>query len=378
METFTICNIIKQVDYFSPNIGVMFETFMMKSRREKGIKKGGQAVLNIKQIILGFFSFIGIIILVLFLITGWYTVDESEQAALVTFGEVNETITEPGLKFKLPWPVQKTEILPVSTNTTSVGYEAADDGEVTEYEDEAKMITGDENILFVDLVVQWRITNPEEYLYNANQPDDILYQASSASLRGVIGNSEVDDVLTDQRAEIEETVLESLTELIERYEIGVTVLDVKLQDVELPTEEVRQAFTAVTDAREERLTKINEANKYRNKEMNEAEGEEDAIISRAEGDRTERVEEARGESSKFNALYEEYINDPEVTRQRLVLETLEDVLPETEMYIIDSQQDTVNYLPIRPLNQENGQPAISEDDVETEAGEAEGDNSNGQ
>ncbi|RSL33008.1 FtsH protease activity modulator HflK [Salibacterium salarium] len=335
-------------------------------------------MLNIKQIILGFFSFIGIIILVLFLITGWYTVDESEQAALVTFGEVNETITEPGLKFKLPWPVQKTEILPVSTNTTSVGYEAADDGEVTEYEDEAKMITGDENILFVDLVVQWRITNPEEYLYNANQPDDILYQASSASLRGVIGNSEVDDVLTDQRAEIEETVLESLTELIERYEIGVTVLDVKLQDVELPTEEVRQAFTAVTDAREERLTKINEANKYRNKEMNEAEGEEDAIISRAEGDRTERVEEARGESSKFNALYEEYINDPEVTRQRLVLETLEDVLPETEMYIIDSQQDTVNYLPIRPLNQENGQPAISEDDVETEAGEAEGDNSNGQ
>ncbi|MDQ0298592.1 membrane protease subunit HflK [Salibacterium salarium] len=335
-------------------------------------------MLTIKQIILGFFSLIGMAILVLFLITGWYTVDESEQAALVTFGEVNETITEPGLKFKLPWPIQKAEILPVSTNTTSVGYEASEDGEVTEYEDEAKMITGDENILFVDLVVQWRITNPEEYLYNAHKPDDILYQASSASLRGVIGNSEVDDVLTDQRAEIEETVLESLTELIDRYKIGVTVLDVKLQDVELPTEKVRKAFTAVTDAREERLTKINEANKYRNKEKNEVEGEKDAIISRAEGDRTERVEQARGESSRFNALYEEYVNDPEVTRQRLVLETLEDVLPNTEMYIIDSQQDTVNYLPIRPLNQENGQPTISEDNVESESNAAEGDESNEQ
>ncbi|MFZ4450639.1 FtsH protease activity modulator HflK [Salibacterium aidingense] len=334
-------------------------------------------MFSIKQIILGFFSLLGLIILVLFLVTGWYTVDESEQAALVTFGEVDETITDPGLKFKLPWPVQKAEILPVSTNTTSVGYDTADDGEVTEYEDEAKMITGDENILFVDLVVQWRITNPEEYLYNAHQPDDILYQASSASLRGVIGNSEVDDVLTDQRAEIEGTVLESLTELVERYEIGITVLDVKLQDVELPTEEVRQAFTAVTDAREERLTKINQANKYRNQEMNEAEGEEDAIVSRAEGERAERIEDARGETSRFNALYEEYINDPEVTRQRLVLETLEDVLPNSELYIIDSQQETVNYLPIRPLNKESGEPAVQPEDIEPEDGAAQGGDSNG-
>ncbi|WP_051302428.1 FtsH protease activity modulator HflK [Salibacterium aidingense] len=334
-------------------------------------------MFSIKQIILGFFSLLGLIILVLFLVTGWYTVDESEQAALVTFGEVDETITDPGLKFKLPWPVQKAEILPVSTNTTSVGYDTADDGEVTEYEDEAKMITGDENILFVDLVVQWRITNPEEYLYNAHQPDDILYQASSASLRGVIGNSEVDDVLTDQRAEIEGTVLESLTELVERYEIGITVLDVKLQDVELPTEEVRQAFTAVTDAREERLTKINQANKYRNQEMNEAEGEEDAIVSRAEGERAERIEDARGETSRFNALYEEYINDPEVTRQRLVLETLEDVLPNSELYIIDSQQETVNYLPIRPLNKESGEPAVQPEDIEPDDGAAQGGDSNG-
>ncbi|MFB4162993.1 FtsH protease activity modulator HflK [Alteribacillus sp. JSM 102045] len=327
-------------------------------------------MLNIKQVILGFFSLLGIVILALFLFTGWYTVDESEQAALITFGRVDETVTEPGLKFKLPWPIQKAEILPVSTNSLRVGYEASDDGEVTDYNDEAKMITGDENILFVDLVVQWRITDPEEYLFNANDPENILYQASSASLRGVIGSSEVDDVLTDQRAEIEGTVLESLTELIERYGIGITVLDVKLQDVELPTEEVRQAFTAVTDAREERLTKINEANRYRNQEMNEAEGEKDAIISRAEGRRAERIEQARGETSRFNALYDEYMNDPEVTRQRLVLETLEDVLPNSELYIIDSQQDTVNYLPIRPLDKNSEEAAAAnESSQDSGAGE---------
>ncbi|SDH74765.1 FtsH protease activity modulator HflK [Alteribacillus bidgolensis] len=318
-------------------------------------------MLNIKQIILGFISLIGIVILALFLFTGWYTVDESEQAALITFGRVDETVTEPGLKFKLPWPIQKAEILSVSTNSLRVGYEASDDGEVTDYNDEAKMITGDENILFVDLVVQWRITEPEKYLFNANEPENILYQASSASLRGVIGSSEVDDVLTDQRAEIEGTVLESLTELVERYQIGITVMDVKLQDVELPTEDVRQAFTAVTDAREERLTKINEAQKYRNQEINEAEGEKDAVISRAEGRKAERLEQARGETARFNALYDEYINDPEVTRQRLVLETIEDVLPDTEMYIIDSQQDTVNYLPIRPLDKNSGEAAVADE-----------------
>ncbi|WP_177194776.1 FtsH protease activity modulator HflK [Alteribacillus iranensis] len=328
--------------------------------------------MSIKQIILGFFSLIGIAILTLFLVTGWYTVDESEQAALITFGRVDETITEPGLKFKLPWPIQTAEVLPVSTNSLRVGYETTEDGEVTEYNDEAKMITGDENILFVDLVVQWRITNPEQYLFNADDPENILYQASSASLRGVIGNSEVDDVLTDQRAEIEGTVLETLTALLEQYEIGVTVLDVKLQNVELPTEEVRQAFTAVTDAREERLTKINEAQKYRNQQMNEAEGEKDAVISRAEGQRAERVETARGEASRFTALYDEYVNEPEVTRERLVLETLQDVLPDTELYIIDSQQDTVNYLPIRPLDRQRGEAAIEDSTENSNSDNGEG------
>ncbi|SFE68604.1 membrane protease subunit HflK [Alteribacillus iranensis] len=329
-------------------------------------------MISIKQIILGFFSLIGIAILTLFLVTGWYTVDESEQAALITFGRVDETITEPGLKFKLPWPIQTAEVLPVSTNSLRVGYETTEDGEVTEYNDEAKMITGDENILFVDLVVQWRITNPEQYLFNADDPENILYQASSASLRGVIGNSEVDDVLTDQRAEIEGTVLETLTALLEQYEIGVTVLDVKLQNVELPTEEVRQAFTAVTDAREERLTKINEAQKYRNQQMNEAEGEKDAVISRAEGQRAERVETARGEASRFTALYDEYVNEPEVTRERLVLETLQDVLPDTELYIIDSQQDTVNYLPIRPLDRQRGEAAIEDSTENSNSDNGEG------
>ncbi|WP_017726616.1 FtsH protease activity modulator HflK [Halalkalibacterium ligniniphilum] len=304
--------------------------------------------MSIKQILVSFVSLIGIVILGLFLVTGWYIVDETEQAALITFGRVEETIDEPGLKFKMPWPVQRVEILSRGTFNLQVGYQE-DGGEVVEFTDEAKMITGDENILFADLAVQWRITDPEQYLYSTEDPEALLYNATSSALRNVIGSSSVDDALTDERPTIEASVFENLVELIELYQIGISISDVKLQDVELPTQEVRRAFTEVTDAREERLTKINEANRYRNQEMNEAEGEKDAIISRAEGTRAERIETARGDVARFNALYEEYLVNPEVTRQRLVLETLEQVLPDTEIYIMDSSNDTVNYLPIRPL-----------------------------
>lgn len=304
--------------------------------------------MSIKQIIVGFISLIGIAILVLFLTTGWYIVDESEQAALITFGKVEATIEEPGLKFKMPWPIQRVEILSRGTYNLQIGYEDADDKEAG-FSDEAKMITGDENILFADLAVQWRISDPEQFLYSAEDPVKLLKNAASASLRGVIGSSTIDDALTDQKAEIERRVFDNLVELLERYQIGISIQDVKLQAVELPTEEVRRAFMEVTDAREERLTKINEAHKYRNQEINVAEGEKDAIISRAEATKTERIERARGDVAKFNALYDEYLINPEVTRERLVLETLETVLAGKEIYIMDSNTDTLTYLPIRPL-----------------------------
>lgn len=305
-------------------------------------------MVTMKQMIVGFFSLIGIAVLGLVLVTSWYIVDESEQAALITFGKVDEHITEPGLKFKMPWPIQQVEILSRGTFTTTVGYDETD-GEVIEYRDEAKMITGDENILLADLVVQWRITDPEKFLFNSNDPEQILFSATSASLRGIIGSSKIDDALTDQRPQIEAKVWDYLVELVEVYDIGISVMDVKLQDVELPNEEVRRAFTKVTDAREERLTKINEANKYRNQKVNEANGEKDAIISRAEGTKTERLERARGDVARFNALYNEYLINRDVTRSRLVIETLERVLPNTEIYIMDSGSDTVKYLPIRSL-----------------------------
>jgi modulator of FtsH protease HflK len=294
-------------------------------------------------------------ILVLAAFTTWYTVDESEQAVILTFGKVEEGIMGAGLHFKMPWPIQSVNILSKETFSLQFGYEQKD-GEIKSFPDETKMITGDENIVLADLVVQWKITDPQKYLFNSSEPTKILYDATSASVRSIIGNSKIDDALTSGKAEIEGEVRELLTSLIEKYDIGISVLAVKLQDVELPNDDVRKAFTDVTDARETMNTKINEANKYRNQKINEAQGEKDALISRAEGEKAARIERARGDVAVFNALYTEYRTNPEITRQRLVIETLEQVLPGSEIYIMNDDGNTLKYFPIRPLESQQKPP----------------------
>ncbi|AIE60997.1 FtsH protease activity modulator HflK [Bacillus methanolicus] len=308
-------------------------------------------MISLKRI----YTIAGLVILVVILcivvFSTWYTVDESEQAVILTFGKVEEGITEPGLHLKLPWPIQSVKKLSKETFSLQFGYEEKE-GKIKEFPDETKMITGDENIVLADLVVQWKITNPEKYLYNSDNPKEILYDATSASLRSIIGSSKIDDALTSGKAEIEAEVRDLLSTLIDKYDIGISILAVKLQDVELPNDKVRKAFTNVTDARETMNTKINEAKKYENKRKNEALGEKDALIATAEGDKAARIERARGDVAIFNKLYEEYRKNPNITRQRLVLETIEQVLPNTEIYIMNDDGNTLKYFPIRPLEKE--------------------------
>lgn len=289
------------------------------------------------------------IILLIAVFTSWYTVDESEQAVIITFGVANETVVEPGLHFKLPWPVQKAEVLSKETYSLRFGYDQNDQGEITSYDAETKMITGDENIVLTDLIVQWKITDPKKYLFNSEAPQEILHDATSASIRSIIGSSLIDDALTSGKAEIEADTRDLLASLIDKYDIGITVLAVKLQDVELPNEEVRAAFTNVTDARETMNTKINEAKKYENQKRNEALGEKAAINSRAEGQKVSRVEQARGDVAVFDKLYAEYRTNPEVTRQRLIIETLETVLPNAKLYIMNDEGGTMKYLPLEGM-----------------------------
>lgn len=316
-------------------------------------KEGGEIVnssISVRQIYVAFFGAIIVGLLVLLATTTWYTVDQTEQAAVHTFGKVTEKITEPGLHFKMPWPIQTVRTVSKETFSTPFGYEVQRDGKMVIKTEEAKMLTGDENISLVTLVVQWRIEDIEKFLYSTSDPERVVTNATSAALRGVIGGSKIDEALTDGKIQIETQIRDLLRDLVtNQYNAGIQIMDVKLQNVDLPTEEVRKAFTAVTDAREQKETKINEARKYYNEKYNEAIGTRDAKLSRAEGTKQERIQFALGDVAKYNALLQAYIDNPEVTRKRLVLETLEKILPGAEIYIMENAGDTVKYLPIRPL-----------------------------
>lgn len=292
-----------------------------------------------------------VIILALTAFTTWYTVDESEQAVILTFGNAQEGTSEPGLHFKLPWPIQKVEKLSKETYSMQFGYKQ-NGKDVEEFPEETKMITGDENIVLADLVVQWKITEPTKFLFNSENPEELLRDATSASLRSIIGSSKIDDALTSGKAEIEADVRDLLSNLIKKYDIGISIMAVKLQDVELPNDEVRKAFTNVTDARETMNTKMNEARKYENKRLNEAKGEKEAIIYNAQGDKAARVEQARGDVAVFDKLYEGYQTNPQITKERLIIETIEKVLPKAEVYIMNDDGNTMKYFPIRPLEKE--------------------------
>ncbi len=293
--------------------------------------------------------------------TTWYTVNESEQAVVITFGKANTEVTNSGLHFKLPWPIQHVEVLSKETFSLKFGYKQ-EDGEVVDFDPETKMITGDEYIVITDLVVQWKITEPTKYLFHSENPEEILHDATSASIRSIIGSSTIDAALTDGKAEIEAETRELLATLVDKYDIGIVIQGVKLQDVELPNSEVRAAFTAVTDARETKNTKINEARKYENQKSREAIGERDAIISRATGQKTARIEQAHGDVSVFNKLHAEYKNNKEITRERLILETLEQVLPKAKIYIMNDNGESVKYLPLTQL--ENTSPQVTTKDDE--------------
>lgn len=328
-------------------------------RNKRNVRERDRDVRENNRDIRGFFKknkrhiawIIPLILIVLLSTTCVYTVDQTEYAIITTFGKPNEQPVSSGLRLKLPYPIQSVTKLSKETFSTTFGYKVQN-GEEVIFEEETKMITGDENIILADLEVQWKISDPIAYLYNTNEPREILFNATSSSLRGVIGSSTVDDVLTDGRAKIISDIRENLTELCNKYDLGITIVNVNLQDVDLPTSEVDAAFKAVTDAREERLTKINNAQKYKNEKINEVKGERDAILSQAEATKVSLIEKAKGDTARFNAMLSEYNNNQEITRQRLIIHTIENVLKDTKVYVVDESSNTIRYLPIEFLGEE--------------------------
>jgi membrane protease subunit HflK len=303
----------------------------------------------IKKVIIGI-----IVILVLALgFSMFYTIEEQEQAAILTFGAYSMTEEEAGLHFKMPFPIQKVVKVPANlTQKIEIGFDEVN-GQVIIDESEALMITGDENIVHADAIVEWRISDIPAFLYNIEDGKEFLRNAATASIRNVIGSTNLDYAITEGKTEIEALVTEELLQLQLDYNTGIHIIALRFQDIQPPSGEVEQAFKDVTNAREEQNTKINNARKYQNERIPVARGEAQALIEQAEATKEGRIFTAQGDVARFNAIYAEYQNNPAVTESRLIIETLEQILPNAQIFITSGDGDTVQYLPLNELMRNN-------------------------
>ena len=280
--------------------------------------------------------------------TCFYTVDDKQQAVVTTFGKVTD-IVDAGVHFKMPFGIQRVEKVDVNVyQKIELGYSSSGNG-YTVNDDESTMITGDYNIVNVDFFVEYKISDPVQYLYSSNDPELILRNLIQSQVRNVVGSSTVDAVLTDGKENIQMQVKDLVAEILEEYDIGLTLVDVKIQDAEPPTMEVVEAFKAVETAKQQAETVINDAKAYQNAQLPLAEAEADKLIQNAEYLKQKRVNEAVEQVAMFEAMYAEYAQNPAITRSRMYYEAISEVLPGVKLYINSGSGSGSNVQMLLPL-----------------------------
>jgi len=324
-----------------------FEKMMQDARRNFGrmIPGGGKPSRWI--------AFGLIVILGLWLLTGFYRVNPQQQGVVLRFGEWVRT-TAPGLHYHMPFPIEQVLTPEVTRdNRLEIGFRDNLRGSSSRRNitDESQMITGDENIVDIDFVVFWRIADAGAYLFNLADPDNTIKVAAEAVMREIIGQTEIQTVLTGGRENIQIAVRQKLQDLLDEYKAGVRVREVQLLAVD-PPEGVIDAFNDVQRARQDRDRLKNEAEAIRNDIVPRARGEAAKLIAEAEAYQAEVVNRAKGDASRFDQVYQAYVQDKEVTKERIYLETLEEVFGNIDKIIIDEDggSGVVPYLPLNELN----------------------------
>ena len=301
-------------------------------------------VVGDQEITIPTFNIGGLAILLLvvgawFVLSAFYVVGPDEEGVVRRFGKWVRT--EPsGLHFKFPYPIEKVD-LPKVTQVQEISV-----GRILK---EAKMLTGDENILLVEVRVQYKIKDAAQYLFNIRNVEETIKDATESALRQTIGSHPIDDPLTEKKAEIMDEIQLSLQQMLDHYECGIDVRQVQLQDVN-PPQEVDFAFKDVQSAKEEKEQLINEALGYQNDVIPKARGGAEKLIREAEAYREERIKRAEGDASKFLSVLAEYRKAKNVTEKRLYLETMEQILPGIEKVILDEKAgNLLNVLPLGNL-----------------------------
>lgn len=314
----------------------------------------GTGLSDIKKYV--FPAVAGVLVLT-FIFSGLYSVGPDELGVIRRFGRYSRS-TNPGLHFKIPMGIEKADKVKVRyIFKEEFGFKTIKPGIKTQYSsreyfDESLMLTGDLNVLVVEWIVQFKVKDPVKLLFNIRDPRATIRSISEAVMRQVVGDNSVSEVLTTQRVEINQTVQDKLQEILDSYESGIHIVTVKLQDVN-PPDEVKPSFNEVNEAKQEKEKMINQAWEAYNKAIPAARGQAEKTIKEAEGYTLQRVNEAKGDAIKFIATWEAYKESKEVTRKRLYLEAMNEILPKAgQKYIIDSSSN--NILPLLRLNKEGG------------------------
>lgn len=286
--------------------------------------------------------------------TLFYQVPADSEVVVLRLGKPLP-IKGPGLHWRLPWGIDQIRKVEVKRQK-KLEFGIATEGATNQWqfsrdrgerELEKDMVTGDLNAVNVTWVVQYRITEPEKYLFNVRNPEPTLRDATESVMREVVGDRTVDEVLTVGRAGIEQQAFESLRELVSQYGMGIDITQIQLKDVN-PPQALDDAFQDVNKAEQEKITKINQANREYLSTIPQARGKAERLVAEAEGYATERVNRAEGDAARFTALFEEYEKAPEVTKRRIYLETLEEVVPNLGTKVI-MDEETSQLLPLLNL-----------------------------
>ena len=309
-------------------------------------KENGKALsrlfTNIKNFAIPVFV---VVLIAIALLTSVYTVNDKQQAVVTTFGKVT-SIEDPGIHLKIPFGIQNVTLVDVNVlQKIEIGFRSnpgsADLSTVTS---ESKMISGDYNIVNCDFFVEYKISDPVKFLYNSENPGEILKSLAQSNIRNVISSYDVDSNLTTGKGEIQSKIKEAIIKELVDYDLGLALTDIKIQDSEPPTIEVQEAFKEVETAKQDKDTAINVAQAYENSELPLAEAEADKLIQNAEYLKADRINEANMQVAMFNAMYEQYTLNPGITKARMYFEAVEKVLPGAKVYIDTSEDSSTQKL----------------------------------
>ena len=296
----------------------------------------------------GGFGLLVILVLVVWLASGFYIVDASQRGVVLRFGRFVES-TQPGPRWHMPWPIESAEVVNVTgVRTVEIGYR---NNVKSKVQNESLMITDDENIIDIQFAVQYILKDPQDYLFNNRDADKSVMQAAESAIREVVGKNRMDFLLSGGKEKIVETVQILLQKILDRYKTGITISRVTMQDAQAP-EEVQAAFADAVKAGQDRERQINEGQSYFNDVVPKAKGTSARLLQEGEGYRQSVIANAEGEASRFSQIVTEYSKAPVVTRQRLYLDAMQQVLSNSSKVVVDQKSGSnLLYLPLDKIMQ---------------------------